>query len=126
MRVLRLFLGVFFVLCFGSVSFAACNADADVRNTWVEQDGFAQFAKVHVKINSARPGAYAKVYVEVHFRYERSDGWANGGFGSNSISIDTSKTSSRDGQVDIRAVNCSKDKPCRIQDVQVRKVSCYD
>jgi len=102
-----------------------CRAEADVKNFWVEKDGFVQKAKVRISVNSARPGAFVKVYVEADFHYERSDGWTNGASAIGSKGIDTSSTSSEDLVIDTRAVNCSASKPCQIKDVEIRKITCY-
>ncbi len=127
---MRNFLGlvVFALAVFSTpeVAFAGCQADVDVANHWEEKGGFVQKAKLKVKIESARPGAFVRVHVEVRFHYERSDGWANTASTSDSVSFDTSDHSSESFVIDTRAVNCSDDKPCDINDVEVIDISCYD
>src|SRR5437773_10022847 len=71
-----------------------CSADAEVGRFWVERDGFVQKASVRARVNSARPGSFVTVHIELEFQFERSDGWSNSLFTHDSIGINTTNTSS--------------------------------
>lgn len=105
---------------------AACNAEARVTNSWIEDGGFLQKANVSYKINSARPGAFVKVYADLQYDYVTTDGTSLRNSGTASVSFDTQHASSSEGVAETTAVNCDKKRPCTLRNVSVREVKCFD
>jgi hypothetical protein len=114
-------------LFFADTAMANCRADVEVGRFWVERNGFSQKANLKVRVKNARPDAGVRVYVDARFHYERTDdGWSNTESAKDDIYIDTSETSSGSMVVEAVASLCGNDHPCRINDVEITDVSCYD
>lgn len=106
---------------------AECNADARVTKSWIEEGGFVQKANVAVKINSARPGAIARVYVDLAFEYVTASGQSNIETTTKEVDVDTKNTSSAEDVADVRAVLCiAQMGPCKLRNVSVRRLRCSD
>ena len=105
---------------------SACVVDVDVANWWVEKHGYVQKARLKGVVLEARPKAIVKVWVRTKFHYERSDGRAATLRSLDRLWINTERSVSGNGQVTAKARLCDEEKPCRLNDVEVYEVECFD
>ena len=110
----------------GGTAHGACVIDVQAVNWWEEDHGAVQKARLEGVVLEARPKAIVKAWVRTKLRYERTDGWTGTLRGLDRLWINTEHSLSGRGLVAERASLCDEDRPCRLNDVEVYDVDCFD
>ncbi len=85
-----------------------------------------QKARLEGVVLDARQEAVVKAWVHTKLRYERSDGWAGTLDSVDQLWVNTKHSVSGNSVVTAHASLCDEERPCRLNDVAVYEVDCFD